>query len=283
MLFADHPQIDPARSYVIASSPRTGSYLLCEGLASTGVAGRPTEPFCIEYRAEFCKRWSLRPDVEFNDFLAAVLRHGTTGNGVFGMKIHWSELRSLAGESGLQGPDFFIFRHIFPVNKFIYIRRGDRRFQAISYYRALVTREWWRIEGVENRQANGSTAAFDSTKIRQLESYLAYQEYAWRWFFSLIGAEPLVIEYETLWSRYKDEIGRALHYLGFDSTFASQIPEPRLKRQSDETTQLWRQWLDEEDRRAEQPQRWPNEPFQCLATSSDKLCERLASSHAMMG
>ena len=33
----------PVQSYLIASTPRSGSTLLCEALTNTGVAGRPEE------------------------------------------------------------------------------------------------------------------------------------------------------------------------------------------------------------------------------------------------
>jgi len=35
----------PEQSYLVAATPRSGSTLLCELLASTGVAGRPAERF----------------------------------------------------------------------------------------------------------------------------------------------------------------------------------------------------------------------------------------------
>src|SRR5436305_13917700 len=35
----------PSQSYTVAATPRSGSTLLCELLASTGVAGRPAEHF----------------------------------------------------------------------------------------------------------------------------------------------------------------------------------------------------------------------------------------------
>jgi LPS sulfotransferase NodH len=167
MIRSNLPKEYPASSYIIASSPRTGSYLLCEGLAATGLAGCPTEPFCTEYRAEFCRRWKLPLQVQFDDFLQAAIQNGTTANGVFGVKIHFNELCSLARGSGHEVTYTNALRHIFATSKYIHLSRRDRRAQAISYYRALVTRIWWRIEGVENHQATDQEPDFDSPKIRQ--------------------------------------------------------------------------------------------------------------------
>ena len=51
----------PERSYIVASAPRTGSYLLCEGLETTGVAGRPTEVFSPHFQEVWRNRWELGP------------------------------------------------------------------------------------------------------------------------------------------------------------------------------------------------------------------------------
>jgi trehalose 2-sulfotransferase len=78
-------------------------------MAATGVAGYPTEPFCQEYRGEFCHRWQLSPEVGFDESLQAVIRNGTTPNGVFGIKLHWSELWSLPRQSKQAGTETQIF------------------------------------------------------------------------------------------------------------------------------------------------------------------------------
>ena len=234
-------------SYIITSSPRTGSYLLCEGLADTGIAGVPTEPFCPEYRAEFCQRWQLPLEVEFEPFLASVKQHGTTPNGVFGVKIHWMQAQHLSRDSGFVDTRDGVFECLFPGAKYIHLYRRDRRAQAISYFRALATREWWRIHGVANHQMTNERPKFDSPAIRALELELEEQESAWRAYFDAKGLEPLFVEYETLARKYQPEIGRALSHIGQAASAAAAIPNPRLVRQADGTTQLWKDRLDAED------------------------------------
>src|SRR5207249_762689 len=41
--------MQPRKSYLICATPRSGSYLLCELLALTGVAGKPTEYLSQSY------------------------------------------------------------------------------------------------------------------------------------------------------------------------------------------------------------------------------------------
>src|SRR3954447_21071418 len=45
----ESPVLRPAVSYLLCSTPRTGSSLLCDALRATGVAGRPEEYF--QFRA----------------------------------------------------------------------------------------------------------------------------------------------------------------------------------------------------------------------------------------
>ena len=123
----------PKLSYLICATPRCGSTLLSEALASTGIAGRPEEHFEIlletgrprqprDYfqRSNNPEVWALLDDPEFQDVLgeyggryaehpaqrdpswhppdferlvAEALRRGTTENGVLGTKIMWAYFR----------------------------------------------------------------------------------------------------------------------------------------------------------------------------------------------
>ena len=114
--------------FVIAATPRTGSYLLCDGLDDTGVAGVPTEVFNPSATYDLRKSWSVDTDASLEEYLAAARKHGTTSNHVFGFKILWSQIlyfEELADSPGA-GPD--ILDRFFPDAKFINIieARPDR-------------------------------------------------------------------------------------------------------------------------------------------------------------
>lgn len=233
------------KSYIIASSPRTGSYLLCEGLEACGVAGRPTEVFSPEFQGIWRHRWGLPGDVGFDSYFDCALRHGTTANGVYGLKIHWMHVDRLARQAGRPDAGDAIIEDLFPSARFVHIVRRDRRAQAISYFRAVETNEWWRIEGICNTQSNGASATFDADAIFRLEAQLAWQEAQWRLYFEQRRMRPLVIEYEVLASDYRGQVARVLKYLGLDPSVSRRLSEPRLVRQADETTRRWRELLDE--------------------------------------
>src|SRR5437016_3066195 len=79
--------IDPSpivSSYLICSTPRSGSNFLCEVLRATGVAGFPDEYF---WNPPY---WRERWDVgDFPSYFRRLLREGTSPNGVFGSKMMW--------------------------------------------------------------------------------------------------------------------------------------------------------------------------------------------------
>jgi trehalose 2-sulfotransferase len=242
----------PQRSYIVASSPRTGSYLLCEGLEATGIAGRPTEVFSPEFQDIWCRRWALGPTPTFDKYLEAAIRHGTTGNGVYGLKIHWMHVNTLASQAGYRGYAAGVLEQLFPGAAYVRIVRRDRRAQALSFFRARATNEWWRIEGVKNEQSNGHQPVFDDTTILALEAQLAQQDLAWDRHFRECGIQALMVEYEALVADYYREVARVLRFLGLDEETARAIPPPRLVRQADALTEEWRQLLEKSLARQDQ-------------------------------
>src|SRR5690348_3164375 len=76
-------------AYIICTSPRSGSTLLCRGLANTGKAGTPDEYF--ERPGENMAYWMCRFGVrDQSQFVNQVVEATSTPNGVFGVKLHWT-------------------------------------------------------------------------------------------------------------------------------------------------------------------------------------------------
>ena len=229
--------------FVIVATPRTGSYLLCDGLDDTGIAGVPTEVFNPSATYDLRKDWSVDTDAGLDEYLAAAREHGTTSNGVFGFKILRSQIlqfEKLADSPG-EGPD--ILDRFFPDAKFINIIRRDRIAQAISRYRALTTKEWWRIAGVNDDRPSPPSPDFDARAILMCALQLCLQQLSWERYLARRRRSYLIVEYEQLAANYRSEIARVLAYLGLDPTAAQRIPDPRLLAQADEETKRWRELL----------------------------------------
>jgi trehalose 2-sulfotransferase len=234
----------PAHTYIIASTPRTGSYLLCEGLGATRIAGRPSEVFCPKLQGVWRRRWSLPENVDFPRYFEAAVHHLTTPSGVCGVKIHWMQLEPLARYAPFSGQPAQVLNYLYPEATYINLVRRDTRAQAISYFRALATHEWWRTDGVRNRRITGNAPLFDADAILSAERDLIAQQSAWQEYFATNELEPLVIEYEVLVDDYQGQVARVLSLLGLDASAAGSIPLPRLMRQADNSTLQWQKQLD---------------------------------------
>jgi LPS sulfotransferase NodH len=234
----------PQRTYIVAATPRTGSYLLCGGLEATGIAGRPSEAFTPDFEGIWRRLWSLDPCAGFWDYFREAIRYGTTSNGVYGLKIHWMHIARLAQDASFAGESADVLAQLFTGAVFVNIVRQDLRAQALSYLRALQTNEWWRMEGVVNDQRNGAVPVFDAAAIERLERELVSQQSAWERYFVERHIEPLVVEYEALTEDYRGQLARVLDFLGLDASAAATIPPPRLLRQADRLTAQWSQLME---------------------------------------
>src|SRR5690242_16750524 len=126
--------VHPHTSYLILATPRSGSYLLCEGLIRTRLAGNPTEYFGPVQTEAIMKHLNTS---NYKECLAWILAQGTTPNGVFGGKVIWnfhaefvSCLREGLGHQELQAHE--LPPKAFPNLRYIWMTRRDKVRQAIS-------------------------------------------------------------------------------------------------------------------------------------------------------
>lgn len=253
----------PTRSYVIASTPRTGSHLLSNALTSTGIAGRPRE-LVARYTAgtapatagDRMRLVTQAPPEETYDreadaaYIRTLLASGTTGNGVFGVVIHRLQLQdsvrrlqSYLGTS--ESEPHRVLSSVFPGLSYVWLRRRDRVAQAVSWYRAIQT-------GVYvGRQGGGEDEAlrFDYGKIRYLLAALTSFENAWGSYFSSGGLTPLVLYYEDLAADYVPTIRSVLDFLGFDAD-GVDIARPKHEKYADALSRAWIEQFQREHDRA---------------------------------
>jgi LPS sulfotransferase NodH len=205
----------PQTSYFICSAPRAGSWLLCGLLASTGVAGWPHEWFEAGFKQACWQEWNVR---NFRGFIARVRDAGTTPNGIFGAKLNWHYMETLARDlhrlgggsprlpaalrsrlgdpcpfPGPQAGPSLISRH-FPDPRYIWLRRQDSVAQAISFARAWQTGRWhgWSIPSSQ------TVPEYDRALIDMLIDTIADHEAGWRGWFDANRIEPLELRYEDL-------------------------------------------------------------------------------------
>jgi LPS sulfotransferase NodH len=227
-----------ARTYIVASTPRSGSSLLCEGLESTGIAGRPAEVFAPDFREQWFDIWALEASAPFSEYIAAARRYGTGRNGVYGMKIQYMHLEVLANWAAERSE--CVLEKLFGSALFVNLVRRDRRAQSLSWFRALRTNQWFR-KGIAPALP---APDLDPRAVLELQAHLEWQQSGWEAFFKRKSVCHLTVEYEALADNYRGEISRVLAFLGLDSRAAEFVPSPSLRRQADEVTRQWRKTMD---------------------------------------
>jgi LPS sulfotransferase NodH len=282
--YAGVPASAPTRCYLVCASQRSGSTLLCETLAATGVAGVPREYFQELKETGLPRRpreyfWGLRvPEVirllppesqldreaerrgtwsreDYSAHFDAALRTGTTPNGVFGAKLMWSYfpdymelMRGIPRFAGMG--DGSLLNAAFPGLSYVFVSRSDKVRQAVSLWRALQTWVWRNSSGAPPEEPSPERqVVYSFDAIDHLLDQLRRQEDAWRGFFFRIGQRPLALHYEEIDSDPDAAAGLLLDRLGIPRPLASPAPRP-TGRQADEISESWVQsYLEDVSRR----------------------------------
>lgn len=236
-------------AYIICGTPRSSSTLLCEMLAATGVAGCPNSYFRTQNIAEWAKDWGVPAATSANDpafdanYLAAMVREGTRGTGVFGLRLMWGSVADakamLSRVYGVHAvPE--LFEHAFGKTLCIHLSREDRLAQAISLVRAEQSGLWHLkadgsvFEGVATPQPNH----YDGARIAAVVDELERDDTAWNAFFAVHQIEPLRFTYNGVTADPQGELAKVLSALGRDPAVAKDVPVA-TRKMGDGVSQQW--------------------------------------------
>ncbi len=242
----------PKLSYTIWFTQRTGSTLLCKALQGTGIAGKPEE-------------WLLHllesPLLNENANLQKQLwTMGSTANGIFGLKHgfcgpYFSQLLEIFRAS----PDCpsgernraRIWEHAFPNHRHIFMTRRNKVRLAVSWWKAIQTQEWHRLQGESPKEVD-LTNAYSFAAIDHLYCECVMREAGIQEFFSEGNIVPLTIVYEDFMLEYEKTVRKILEFLGLD-TIETQIPPPQFVPTADSISEEWVQRF-----RIERQEGWQN-------------------------
>ena len=237
-------------SYVICTTPRSGSTLLCRLLAATGRAGRPDSHFHTPSLAGWLQAHGLCGDDFDSDrtALAAVVvaarAEGTDSTGMFGLRMQGGSLvfflqqlrRLFPGHRG----DAARIDAAFGPTRFIHLSRRDKLDQAISLVKARQTGLWHRAaDGSElERLSPQRTPVYDAAAISREMAELRRLDKVWRAWFQRTGVQPLSVTYAALSRDPRDGLATVLDHLGLDRSLARDVAIPTA-RLSDGINQDW--------------------------------------------
>lgn len=228
-------------SYLIISTGRSGSSLLCEVLKNTGVAGRPGEYFSQDLDNFFSNLWGLSSS-NYMDYLDKVIEENTTPNGVFGAKIIGAHFDYFVGKLR-ENPAFAkstkskLISTVFPNLHYIWITRRNKVRQAVSLLKAMQTGVWYLKAGEQPWPVK--EPSFDYEAIDHLLQGFVIGEAVWQEYFSECGVRPFTVVYEDFIMSYEDTVSKILKYLGIPVPGQLSLAQPRLQKQADVISEDW--------------------------------------------
>jgi LPS sulfotransferase NodH len=175
----------PARRYLIATTPRSGSPRLCARIAEYEVLGFPMGFLNLDYIGQFDR---LFPNPSLDDFERYIQRaFAAPGAGPFGLETDWwhfSEARQLGVLAGIAAaPDLVV-----------HVRREDFVAQAASYALAMRAGVWEGEDRIGADETLALQAGYDRGEITERARDILNQEYHWRQYFH---AHPSLSVIET--------------------------------------------------------------------------------------
>ncbi len=238
------------RSYVICMTPRSGSTLLCDLLAGTGVAGKPASYF----RRQSIPSWAERLGVPANRFadeptfhrayLAAVLREASTKSGIRGIRLMWESAGELFAllrrlNSGSL-TDAVLIEKTFGSTKYVHLSRQDKLAQAVSLYKARHSGLWHiATDGTERERTMPHRAAiYDRARLAECVAELRGHDTAWTRWFGAQNIEPTEITYEALAAEPSAVLTKLLSRLGLNPADAAVV-KPETGKLSNSESVDW--------------------------------------------
>ena len=159
------------RAYVICTTPRSGSWLLCRQLVNAGI-GVPSEYFGIDHVNALYSRLGVDPR-DTHAYVKALRERRTTPNGVFGTKLLWPQFADR--RAGLK-PE------LLRDSRLVYLNRRDLAPQVVSLHLSIVTGRWDFTEATSPNRRD-DIAIGDLAHLAACEALLAQQHRAWRELF----------------------------------------------------------------------------------------------------
>jgi LPS sulfotransferase NodH len=229
----------PYTSYMVCATPRSGSSLLDEALTNTGIMGMPDEYFLPRNERMWRKAWNVST---FSEYLAEVLRRGTSPNGVFGTKMMWGyfgrfgkQIRHLPGNRYRTTHE--ALNTVFPALSYIWIRRRDKVRQAVSHAKARQTNVWAVTDELAPETIEKLVFSFRQIDfmVRELEAHDA----AWQRYFAIHAIRPYSVFYEDFVEHYEETALNIMHYLHVPMPEQVHFMPRRLQKQADTQSEEW--------------------------------------------
>lgn len=237
-------------SYIICTSPRSGSTLLCKLLAATGNSGKPDSHFHKPLVSAWMRYYNIAAGDHGSEceLLSAIFNaardRGTGSTEMFGLRMqeHSFEffLQKLRVLHEREASDSARIQAAFGNTLFIYLTRQDKLDQAISYVKASQSGLWHKApDGCELERLSAAQEPFyDADAITSQLTKLTEMDKRWESWFSSEGLNPRRVQYDDLSDNPIGVVRSLLDDMGIDSDSATGLTLPVAKL-ADATNKLW--------------------------------------------
>lgn len=237
-------------SYIVCTSPRSGSTLLCKLLEATGVTGNPASYFhrpSIDDWAADLGVIITRPDQEreaLTELFRAAISQGDNGTGMFGVRLQAHSFPFFREKLAVLYPDEPTdadrFRAAFGRTLFLHLTRLDKVAQAVSYIKAHQTGLWHvAADGTELERLSPHTdAVYDRAAIERTVATMEAYDEAWYAWFNQETIEPHRISYDDLSADPLQILRNILNKLGVAHTALAGV-QPGTRKIADQTNAVW--------------------------------------------
>ena len=233
----------PQTSYLVLSTARSGSTLMCRHLTEIGY-GRPIEAFNSNVNPRKRLNWGI----DYNDpyaFMKKVIEYQTV-NGVFGMKLSpnqfnlfLSTARKLLEGAHIDLNDAELLEVYFPNAKYIHLQRRKKVKQAISYAKALQNGIWRETSDQDDAYKKYLLPAmYDREHIECCFDVLMTNDIFWQQLLRDNQIPHLVVWYEDLAAEYVTKMTEIYDFLGITD---KEVIAPPLRKQSNKESDDWEQ------------------------------------------
>lgn len=238
------------QSYVLCTSPRSGSTLLCKMLAETGVAGHPEsyfhKPDLENWASDLgAPRPARMSELEYLRLLIdTAIEQGTANKGLFGLRLQrhsfdffFRQLRILRPD---EPTDKDRFEAVFGRTLFVHLTRPDKLSQAVSFVKAQQSGLWHRAaDGSElERLSPPADPVYDFAALKDCRDQFIQFDRDWNDWFAEQAIEPLRLSYDDLCAGPQTELKRVLTALDLPPSAADPV-QPSVAKLADSINADW--------------------------------------------
>jgi trehalose 2-sulfotransferase len=219
------------RNYLICTTARSGSNLLCDYLRNSGILGRPGEIFNPDVirNGHLGRRFEHSGSISAERYIVWVQEQFRGKNEIFGAKLLYEDLEAFGG--------FPAFRQLFEQSALFWLIRRDKLGQAISYYIAQMTGQW---VSTDSPKMSIEDLEFDYEKIQRHIERLVRQDMNWQLMFERLNRKYVTIIFEefianpaAILREIADKIGQKSVALRVHSDFQEQKNEKSVEFRND--------------------------------------------------